>query len=89
VRVLDLSWHGEPLDPSRSFTLACNNSRAVGGGGYPHLAGAEVVWRSTEELTELIAGFLDRHRPWQPGADGNWSLALPAGQEAVLLSTAQ
>jgi len=71
-RVRDLRYRGLPLDLHASFTVACNNYRAAGGGSFPHLSDAEVVWRSSREMTDLIGDWLDRHDPWIPRVDGNW-----------------
>jgi 2',3'-cyclic-nucleotide 2'-phosphodiesterase/3'-nucleotidase len=74
-RVRDLRWDGVELDPQAVFTMVGNNYRIAGGGGAPHLAEAEVVWQSSTDMPTLIADFLDRHRPWQPRVDHNWSIA--------------
>jgi len=74
-RVKDLRFHGLPLDLHASFTVVCNNYRAAGGGGFPHLAQAEIVWKSSEEITDLIGDWLERHDPWLPQVDGNWWIA--------------
>ncbi len=74
-RVRDLRYQGQPLDLHARFTLVCNNYRAAGGGGYPHLAEAEVVWRSSSEVADLIGEYLDRLEEWQPTVDGNWWIA--------------
>ena len=74
-RVHDLRFHGRPLDPDASFTLVCNNYRAAGGGGFPHLREAEVVWTSSTEMTDLIGDWLSRHDPWTPAVDANWWIA--------------
>ena len=74
-RVQDLRYHGLPLDLHASFTVVCNNYRAAGGGGFPHLSGAKVVWKSSEGMTDLIGDWLQRHDPWVPRVDGNWSIA--------------
>jgi 2',3'-cyclic-nucleotide 2'-phosphodiesterase/3'-nucleotidase len=71
-RIRDLRYNGLPLDPEAEFIVACNSYRAAGGGFYPHLATAEVVWRSSEEMPDLIGDYLDSHRPWRPAVDGNW-----------------
>jgi len=71
-RVRDLRYEGRPLDLHETFTLVCNNYRAAGGGGYPHLAEAGVVWRSSEEMTDLIGDFLGRQQLWRPAIDNNW-----------------
>jgi 2',3'-cyclic-nucleotide 2'-phosphodiesterase/3'-nucleotidase len=73
-RIRDLRFRGLPLDPDVNFTLVCNSYRAAGGGLFPHLAEAEVVWKSSEEMADLIGDYLTNHRPWQPVVDGNWSI---------------
>ena len=73
-RIRDLRFGGLPLDPEAELIVACNSYRAAGGGFYPHLENAEVVWRSSEELPDLIGDYLDNHRPWRPVVDGNWRI---------------
>jgi 2',3'-cyclic-nucleotide 2'-phosphodiesterase/3'-nucleotidase len=73
-RIKDLRYKGLPLDPEAEFIVACNSYRAAGGGFYPHLEKAEVVWRSSDELPDLIGDYLDEHRPWVPVVDGNWRI---------------
>jgi 2',3'-cyclic-nucleotide 2'-phosphodiesterase (5'-nucleotidase family) len=73
-RIRDLRVGGLPLDPEAEFIVACNSYRTAGGGFYPHLETAEVVWRSSEELPDLIGDYLDAHRPWRPVVDGNWRI---------------
>ena len=84
-RIRDLRYRGLPLDLHRNFTLVCNSYRAAGGGLYPHLAGAEVVWRSSAEMTDLIGDYLSRHRPWSPVVDGNWQLGRDIAAEEELV----
>jgi len=86
-RVRDLRFDGRPVDPERRFTIVCNNYRAAGGGGFPHLAEAEVVWQSSEEMADLIGDYLARAGSWYPEINDNWRLgpamtterAAPAG----------
>jgi 2',3'-cyclic-nucleotide 2'-phosphodiesterase/3'-nucleotidase len=78
-RIRDLRYKGLPLDPEAELVVACNSYRSAGGGFYPHLEQAEVVWRSSEELTDLIGDYLNEHRPWVPAVDGNWRI----GREIV------
>jgi 2',3'-cyclic-nucleotide 2'-phosphodiesterase (5'-nucleotidase family) len=73
-RIKDLRYNGMPLDPEAEFVVACNSYRAAGGGLFPHLETAEVVWRSSQEMPDLIGDYLNRHRPWTPAVDGNWRI---------------
>ena len=83
-RVRDVRYRGRPIDLHASFTLVCNNYRAAGGGGFPHLADAPVLWRESKEMTDLIGEFLEEHDPWQGMADGNWHLVVPLSDERPL-----
>ena len=71
-RVRDLRIRGRAIDLHQRFTLVCNNYRAAGGGGYPHLADADPIWRSSDEMTDLIGDFIERSGTWQPEVDNNW-----------------
>jgi 2',3'-cyclic-nucleotide 2'-phosphodiesterase/3'-nucleotidase len=82
-RVCDLRFRGRPLDLHARFNVVCNNYRAAGGGGYPHLAAAEVVWRSSAEVTDLIGEYLTGMEEWQPTVDGNWWIAPTSPTEAA------
>jgi len=73
-RVTDVRLDGRPLDLERSFTVVMNTYRAFGGGDYPHVTDAEIVWRSEGEVVDLLREWLVRHRPWRPAVDGNWSV---------------
>jgi 2',3'-cyclic-nucleotide 2'-phosphodiesterase/3'-nucleotidase len=83
-RVRDLSYRGLPLDRDAVVTVVINSYRAAGGGLFPHLAEAEAVWRSSAEMTELIADYLQRHQPWYPATDGNWRLGRDMVAEEVV-----
>jgi 2',3'-cyclic-nucleotide 2'-phosphodiesterase/3'-nucleotidase len=81
-RIHDLRYDGLPLDLHAEFTVVCNSYRAAGGGLFPHLDEAEIVWRSSAEMTDLIGDYLNQHRPWRPVVDGNWQLGRDiAGEE--------
>jgi 2',3'-cyclic-nucleotide 2'-phosphodiesterase/3'-nucleotidase len=71
-RVRDLRYQGRAIDPNQTFTLVCNNHRAAGGGHFPHLDSAEVVWTSSQEVAEHIGEYLERNDLWQPTVDNNW-----------------
>ncbi|MCU0302902.1 MAG: bifunctional metallophosphatase/5'-nucleotidase [Thermoanaerobaculales bacterium] len=74
ARVVEPRYRGRTLEPDRELTLVCNNFRAAGGGGFPHLAEAERLWQSPAEVADLIGDFIARRSPWRPAVDGNWWL---------------
>jgi 2',3'-cyclic-nucleotide 2'-phosphodiesterase/3'-nucleotidase len=73
-RVRDVRIRGRAIALHQEFTLVCNNYRAAGGGGYPHLAEADPIWQSSEEMTDLIGDYIARAGSWQPEIDNNWWL---------------
>ncbi len=87
-RIRDVRFGGIPLDLHAEFTLVCNNYRAAGGGGFPHIPEAEVLWTSSTEMTDLIGDWLERHDPWRPVVDGNWWIAPTLAGEQPLPSAA-
>ncbi len=53
-RVVKLEFKGKPVEPGDSFTMALNNYRQTGGGGYAMLAGAPVVYDKQQEIRQLL-----------------------------------
>ena len=53
-RVTRLEVKGRPVAPTDSFTLALNNYRQTGGGGYAMLAHAPVVYDKQQEIRQLL-----------------------------------
>ena len=81
-RVVKLEVGGRPVAPTDSFTLALNNYRQTGGGGYAMLQGAPVVYDRQEEIRQLLIDEVRRRGTIRPEDyhRRNWEL-LPA--EAV------
>jgi 2',3'-cyclic-nucleotide 2'-phosphodiesterase (5'-nucleotidase family) len=53
-RVTRLEVKGRPVQPTDSFTMALNNYRQTGGGGYAMLVGAPVVYDKQQEIRQLL-----------------------------------
>ncbi|HEX7981454.1 MAG TPA: 5'-nucleotidase C-terminal domain-containing protein [Gemmatimonadaceae bacterium] len=53
-RVTRLEVRGRAVAPRDSFTLALTNYRQTGGGGYTMIVGAPEVYRSTEDVRQLL-----------------------------------
>ena len=82
-RVRNLSFRGRPVTPEQKFRLATNNYRVNGGGGYTMYRGAPVLYRSGEEIRELIIDWVERRGRIPPDPNGNWRLLpAPAGASA-------
>ncbi|MDL9980121.1 bifunctional metallophosphatase/5'-nucleotidase [Microbacterium sp. ASV49] len=56
-RILNLSWQGAPVDPNQKFVVAINNYRQSGGGGFPHIATAPVIYNAQVAIREAIVAY--------------------------------
>ena len=80
-RVTRLTVRGRAVAPTDSFTLALNDYRAGGGGGFTMLAGAPVVYESTAGVRDLLEAALLRDTVRvERYATPHWRL-LPAARE--------
>jgi 2',3'-cyclic-nucleotide 2'-phosphodiesterase / 3'-nucleotidase len=73
-RIQNLRFRGQPLSPTRKLRLATNNYRVNGGGGYTMYKNAPVVYRSGEEIRELIIDWLERNKTVPVKPNNNWRL---------------
>jgi len=70
-RIRNLRWHGKPLDDAQLLRIAVNDYRAGGSAGYSMFRGAKIVWRSSDEIRDLIIQyFTGKSLPAQP--NNNW-----------------
>ncbi len=73
-RIEKLQFHGKPLAPTEKLRLATNNYRVNGGGGYTMYKGAPVVYRSSQEIREMIIDWVERHKTIPTEPDNNWRI---------------
>jgi 2',3'-cyclic-nucleotide 2'-phosphodiesterase (5'-nucleotidase family) len=78
-RVTALSVRGRPVTDIDTFTLALNNYRQAGGGGFSMLANAPVVYESREDIRELLIEEVRRRKTLRPEDyfRPNWRLEPP------------
>ncbi|HEY0809819.1 MAG TPA: 5'-nucleotidase C-terminal domain-containing protein, partial [Longimicrobiales bacterium] len=85
-RITSLTYHGGPVRDDQTFTMAVNNYRQAGGGGYSMITGAPVVYDKQQDIKELLIeeirkrGTLDPNRYFKQ----NWRL-VPAESAASVL----
>ena len=73
-RIQKLEFRGRPLDPSQKLRLAINNYRANGGGRYTMYKNAPVVYRSSEEIRQLIIDWVEKNRSVPTEPTNTWRL---------------
>lgn len=54
ARIANLTYAGAPIDPAAQFVVAINNYRQSGGGGFPGVTTAPVVYNAQAEIRQLI-----------------------------------
>ncbi len=74
-RVRNLTWRGAPLDPGRTLTVAVNNYRVNGGGGYTMLKNGRIVPGPRRQAREAVVAYLRKVGRVDARVDGNWRLA--------------
>lgn len=85
ARVTKLEYKGRTVTPTDSFTLALNNYRQTGGGGYSMLSGAPVVYDRQQDIRQLLIDEVRRRGVITP-ADyftRNWEI-VPSSAVASL-----
>lgn len=82
-RVRDLTFHGALLSADQKLRVAINNYRYSGGGGYSVFQGLPIVYRSSEEVSELLVNYLARTKTFPQTADGNWKIEPPEALAAI------
>lgn len=56
-RIVNLSFDGAPVAADQRFVVAVNNYRQSGGGGFPHIASAPVVYNAQIAIREAIVAY--------------------------------
>jgi len=82
-RIVNLRWKGKPLADDQPLKLAVNHYRAAGSAGYTMFPGAKILWRSNDEIRDMMVQYFSgKHTlPVQP--DHNWSVIPPAAAETL------
>ncbi|MEK6768491.1 MAG: 5'-nucleotidase C-terminal domain-containing protein [Gemmatimonadota bacterium] len=87
-RVRILRVNGRDVADTDSFTLALNNYRQQGGGGFPMIARAPVVYDRNESIRDLLAAAVQRQGTIRPEDyfTRNWSLTgVRPSRDSVVL----
>lgn len=75
-RIQNLKFKGQPLSMTQKLRVVTNNYRVNGGGGYTMYQGAPVIYRSSEEVRELIIDWVERNKNIPTAANNNWRIVL-------------
>jgi 2',3'-cyclic-nucleotide 2'-phosphodiesterase/3'-nucleotidase len=73
-RIQNLKFKDQRLSPTQKLRVVTNNYRVNGGGGFTMFKNAPVVYRSSEEVRELIIDWVEKHKTIPTDTDNNWKI---------------
>ncbi|GAA4197123.1 bifunctional metallophosphatase/5'-nucleotidase [Microbispora amethystogenes] len=75
-RIVGLSYQGKPVTADQQFVVAINNYRQSGGGGFPHVSTAPVVYNAQVEIRQALIEYAAATGTIDPAtfAEANWKL---------------
>jgi 2',3'-cyclic-nucleotide 2'-phosphodiesterase / 3'-nucleotidase len=76
ARITDLAYDGTPVAADQQFVVAVNNYRQSGGGNFPHVKTAPVVYNRQVEIRQLMIDYVTATGEVNPDTfhTGDWSL---------------
>ena len=88
-RITKLTVKGTPVADDATFTLALNNYRRSGGGGYAMLKDAPEVYNSAAEIRDLLIAEVERRKHITPSDyfQRNWSIVPAAAISPAYTAT--
>lgn len=82
-RIVNLTYNGTPLSDDQPLRIAVNNYRAGGSAGYDMFKGGKIVWRSNEEIRDMIIQYYSDKKPLPSKALGNWRVIPDAALKVL------
>ncbi|MFJ4239254.1 bifunctional metallophosphatase/5'-nucleotidase [Streptomyces iakyrus] len=67
-RVTNVRFEGQPLADDAKFVFAVNNYRANGGGNFPHVAAAQLLWSNSDEIRNTMIAWVKAKGSIDPAA---------------------
>ena len=66
ARIANLAYAGVPLSSSAQFVIAINNYRQSGGGNFPHVKTAPVVYNRQIEIRQMLIDWVTANKVIDP-----------------------
>ncbi|NUR87013.1 MAG: bifunctional metallophosphatase/5'-nucleotidase, partial [Nonomuraea sp.] len=75
-RIANLTFEGQPIPADKEFVVAINNYRQSGGGGFPHVTTAPVLYNAQVEIRQALIEYATAKGTIDPAdfAAANWRL---------------
>ena len=85
-RIRDLAYGGKPVADDDSFVIAINNYRQSGGGGFPGVTTADVVYNRQNEIRQLIIDWVTANKTIDPATFHTVDWRLVSGTTPITVS---
>ncbi|WP_265447602.1 bifunctional metallophosphatase/5'-nucleotidase [Flexivirga meconopsidis] len=85
-RIKNLAYAGKPVADGDSFVIAINNYRQSGGGGFPGVTTAPVVYNRQNEIRQLIIDWVTANKVIDPPAFHTIDWRLVSGSTPITVS---
>ena len=85
-RILDLAYDGKVVDDADQFVMAVNNYRQSGGGGFPAVSTAPVVYNRQNEIRQLLIDWVTEHGTIDPAQFASVDWQLVSGGQPITVS---
>ncbi len=82
-RIRKLTFQGKPLSPTQPLRIAINNYRAAGSAGYEMFKGAKILWRSGEEIRDLMVRYYTEHKTLPDKPSNNWRIVPDSARKTL------
>ena len=83
ARIRNLTYGGEPVTADQSFVIAINNYRQSGGGNFPGVTTAPVVYNKQVEIRQLIIDWVTAARTIDAKTFSTYDWRLTSNGEPV------
>jgi 2',3'-cyclic-nucleotide 2'-phosphodiesterase / 3'-nucleotidase len=85
-RIVGLSYAGSPVGATQEFALAVNNYRQSGGGGFPAVNTAPVLYSNSTDIRQLLIDWVGAHHTIDPTQFASVDWRLVANGQALIIT---
>jgi 2',3'-cyclic-nucleotide 2'-phosphodiesterase/3'-nucleotidase len=85
-RIKNLAYDGKPVTDSMEFAMAVNNYRQSGGGGFPAVSTAPVVYNRQNEIRQLLIDWVTAHGTIDPSEFASVDWKLVSGGQPITVT---